>query len=292
MITSMTGYGKSENKNINFTVNVEIKSVNNRFFEPILKSPHSIKDYEQIIISLLKKECERGRIYINISIIRNNNYNHIRLNKNILKSYLSIIKKINQYANLNESFSAISLMKLPEILENVDLNEKNKGIKNITINTVKSAIKDFKKFRIIEGKNLNIEINNYIRKIKNTLSKIEKLSKKNTQKELANYKKKIKNYMPNFSKFEDDRLYQEIAIIIEKKDISEEIVRLKSHLDLFDRYLNSKKNEGKKKNFLLQEMNREINTIGSKSDNIKIKHLVVDIKNNLEKTREQVQNIL
>ena len=292
MITSMTGYGKSENKNINFTVNVEIKSVNNRFFEPILKSPHSIKDYEQIIISLLKKECERGRIYINISIIRNNNYNHIRLNKNILKSYLSIIKKINQYANLNESFSAISLMKLPEILENVDLNEKNKGIKNITINTVKSAIKDFKKFRIIEGKNLNIEINNYIRKIKNTLSKIEKLSKKNTQKELANYKKKIKNYMPNFSKFEDDRLYQEIAIIIEKKDISEEIVRLNSHLDLFNSYLNSKKSEGKKKNFLLQEMNREINTIGSKSDNIKIKHLVVDIKNNLEKTREQVQNIL
>ena len=98
--------------------------------------------------------------------------------------------------------------------------------------------------------------------------------------------------MPNFSKLEDDRLYQEIAIIIEKKDISEEIVRLNSHLDLFNSYLNSKKSEGKKKNFLLQEMNREINTIGSKSDNIKIKHLVVDIKNNLEKTREQVQNIL
>ena len=98
--------------------------------------------------------------------------------------------------------------------------------------------------------------------------------------------------MPNFSKLEDDRLYQEIAIIIEKKDISEEIVRLNSHLDLFNSYLQSKKSEGKKKNFLLQEMNREINTIGSKSDNIKIKHLVVDIKNNLEKTREQVQNIL
>lgn len=292
MITSMTGYGKSENKNKNFSVNVEIKSVNNRFFEPILKLPRSIKDYEQIITNLLKKECERGRIYVNISIIRNNNYNHFRLNENILKSYLSIIKEINQHANLKESFSAINLMKLPEILENVDLNEKNRGIKNITISTVKSAIKDFKKFRLREGKNLYTEIKKYLKKIKNTLQKIEKFSKKNTQKELANYKKKIKNYMPNFSKLEDDRLYQEIAIIIEKKDISEEIVRLNSHLDLFNSYLNSKKSEGKKKNFLLQEMNREINTIGSKSDNIKIKHLVVDIKNNLEKTREQVQNIL
>ena len=292
MIASMTGYGKSENKNKNFSINVEIKSVNNRFFEPILKLPHSIKDYEQIITNLLKKECERGRIYINISIIRNNNYNQFRLNKDILKSYLSIIKEINQHTNLNESFSAINLMKLPEILESVDLNEKNQGIKNITINTVKSAIKDFNKFRIKEGKNLNIEINKYLKKIKSTLNKIEKFSKKNTQKELANYKKKIKNYMPNFSKLEDDRLYQEIAIIIEKKDISEEIVRLNSHLDLFNSYLLSKKSEGKKKNFLLQEMNREINTIGSKSDNIKIKHLVVDIKNNLEKIREQVQNIL
>ena len=92
MIASMTGYGKSENKNKNFSINVEIKSVNNRFFEPILKLPHSIKDYEQIITNLLKKECERGRIYINISIIRNNNYNQFRLNKDILKSYLSIIK--------------------------------------------------------------------------------------------------------------------------------------------------------------------------------------------------------
>ena len=98
--------------------------------------------------------------------------------------------------------------------------------------------------------------------------------------------------MPNLSKLDDDRLYQEIAIIIEKKDINEEIIRLDSHFKLFLSFLNSKKNEGKKKNFLLQEMIREVNTIGSKSDNVKIRHLVVDMKDNLEKIREQVQNIL
>ena len=98
--------------------------------------------------------------------------------------------------------------------------------------------------------------------------------------------------MPNLSKLDDDRLYQEIAIILEKKDINEELVRFRSHLKLFTMYLKNKNNEGKKKNFLLQEMNREVNTIGSKSDNISIRHLVVDAKDSLEKLREQVQNIL
>ena len=124
------------------------------------------------------------------------------------------------------------------------------------------------------------------------MKKINKISESDTQKELEKYKKKIKSYMPNLSKLDDDRLYQEIAIILEKKDINEEIVRLDSHFKLFSLFLKSKNNEGKKKNFLLQEMNREVNTIGSKSDNVKVRHMIVEMKDNLEKIREQVQNIL
>jgi len=292
MIVSMTGYGKSDKKNKNYFVNVEIKSINNRFFDPVVKLPHSIKEYEQIIINMLKKECERGRVFINIFITKNNIKNHFKLNKDLLKSYLSILNDINKVTNSNKSISSVELVKLPDMLENINFESKNSGIKKITLDTVKLAIIDFKVFRKKEGKNLLTEINKYLKKIKNYLIKIEKISEKNTKKELANYKKKIKNYMPNFSKLDDDRLYQEIGIIIEKKDISEELVRFNSHIDLFYIYLKSKNNEGKKKNFLLQEMNREVNTIGSKSDSTKIKHLVVDIKNNLEKLREQVQNIL
>ena len=98
--------------------------------------------------------------------------------------------------------------------------------------------------------------------------------------------------MPNLSKLDDDRLYQEIGIILEKKDINEELVRLSSHFKLFSLFLKSKNNEGKKKNFLLLEINREVNTIGSKSDNLKIRHMIVEMKDYLEKIREQVQNIL
>jgi uncharacterized protein (TIGR00255 family) len=292
MIVSMTGYGKSDKKNKNYFVNVEIKSVNNRFFDPVVKLHSSIKEFEQSIINLLKNECERGRVFLNITIVNNTDKSHFKLNKGLLKSYLAILKDIDKETNNNESISSIDLIKLPDLLENVDFDDKISGIKKIVFDTVKLAIKDLNNFRKEEGNNLLNEINKHVKKIESIFKRIEKLSIKNTQKELANYKKKIKNYMPNFSKLDDERLYQEISIIIEKKDINEEIVRFKSHLNLFYLYLRSKKNEGKKKNFLLQEMNREINTIGAKSDNTKIKHFVVDIKNNLEKLREQVQNIL
>ena len=292
MIASMTGYGKADKKNRNYFVNVQIKSVNNRFFDPVLKLHSSLKEFEQSIINLLKKECERGRVFLNITIESNSNKSHFKLNKNLLKSYLKILKDIDKETSNNEIISSIELMKFPDLLESVDIYDKSPSIKKIILDTVKSAVKDLNNFRKEEGNNLLNEINKQIKKIESVFKRIEKRSIKNTQKELVNYKKKIKNYMPNFSKLDDERLYQEIGIIIEKKDINEEIVRFKSHLDLFYFYLRSKKNEGKKKNFLLQEMNREINTIGSKSDDTKVKHYVVDIKNNLEKLREQVQNIL
>ncbi len=292
MIASMTGYGKADKKNKNYFVNVEIKSVNNRFFDPILKLHSSLKEFEQSIINLLKKECERGRVFLNITIESNSNKSHFKLNKNLLKSYLKILKDIDKETSNNEIMSSIELMKLPDLLENVNIYDKSPSIKKIILDTVKLAVKDLNNFRKHEGNNLLNEINKHVKKIESVFKRIEKRSIKNTQKELVNYKKKIKNYMPNFSKLDDERLYQEIGIIIEKKDINEEIVRFKSHMDLFYLYLRSKRNEGKKKNFLLQEMNREINTIGSKSDDTKVKHYVVDIKNNLEKLREQVQNIL
>ena len=292
MIASMTGYGKADKKNKNYFVNVEIKSVNNRFFDHVIKIHPSIKEFEPSIISLLKKECERGKFFLNITVGSNTNKSHFKLNKDLLKSYLQILKDIDKETNSNEIISSIDLMRLPDLLENVDIYDKSSSIKKIIFDALKLAIKDLNNFRKEEGSNLLKEINKQVKKIESIFKSIEKKSIKNTQKELANYKKKIKNYMPNFSKLDDERLYQEIGIIIEKKDINEEIVRFKSHLNLFHLYLRNTKNEGKKKNFLLQEMNREINTIGSKSDDIKVKHYVVDIKNNLEKLREQVQNIL
>ena len=291
MILSMTGYGRSEKKGKNFSINVEIKSINNRFYDPIPKIHPFLKEYEIEILSLIKNECNRGRVFININIDRDNSINSFQLNKNKLKSYLAIINDISKEAKIKESISLSHLLRYQDIIENTTFDTGSSVKKNLII-AVKDAIKDLNKFRSEEGKNLLSDINLSLDKNYSLMKKINKISESDTQKELEKYKKKIKSYMPNLSKLDDDRLYQEIAIILEKKDINEEIVRLDSHFKLFSLFLKSKNNEGKKKNFLLQEMNREVNTIGSKSDNVKVRHMIVEMKDNLEKIREQVQNIL
>ena len=291
MILSMTGYGKSERKNKNFSVSVEIKSINNRFFDPITKIHHSLKDYEKEIMSLVKSECVRGRIFINLDIDTHKNLKQFVLNRKKLNSYINILNEVSSEANIKESITLTDLLKYPDIIENIGITNKDSN-KKLILSTVKAALKDLKIFRQKEGLNLQKDIDSIVDSINKIFIKIEKISEKNIKKQLNDYKKKIKNYMPNLSKLDDDRLYQEIAIILEKKDINEELIRFKSHLKLFSSYLKNKKNEGKKKNFLLQEMNREVNTIGAKSDNTKIRHLVVDVKDYLEKLREQVQNIL
>ena len=291
MILSMTGYGRSEKKGKNFSINVEIKSINNRFYDPIPKIHPFLKEYEIEILSLIKNECNRGRVFININIDRDNSINSFQLNKNKLKSYLAIINDISKEAKIKESISLSHLLRYQDIIENTTFDTGSSVRKNL-ISAVKDAIKDLNKFRLEEGKNLLSDINLSLDKNYSLMKKINKISESDAQKELEKYKKKIKSYMPNLSKLDDDRLYQEIAIILEKKDINEEIVRLDSHFKLFSLFLKSKNNEGKKKNFLLQEMNREVNTIGSKSDNVKVRHMIVEMKDNLEKIREQVQNIL
>jgi uncharacterized protein (TIGR00255 family) len=291
MILSMTGYGRSEKKGKNFSINVEIKSINNRFYDPIPKIHPFLKEYEIEILSLIKNECNRGRVFININIDRDNSINSFQLNKNKLKSYLAIINDISKEAKIKESISLSHLLRYQDIIENTTFDTGSSVKKNLII-AVKDAIKDLNKFRSEEGKNLLSDINLSLDKNYSLMKKINKISESDAKKELEKYKKKIKSYMPNLSKLDDDRLYQEIAIILEKKDINEEIVRLDSHFKLFSLFLKSKNNEGKKKNFLLQEMNREVNTIGSKSDNVKVRHMIVEMKDNLEKIREQVQNIL
>jgi len=157
---------------------------------------------------------------------------------------------------------------------------------------VKESLNDLNKFRVLEGANILKDLNKKIKKIDNIINKIKKLALTNTTKEFQTLTKKIKKISKSINNLDKDRLYQEIAIAIEKKDINEEIIRLDSHVDLLKKSLNSKEHAGKKINFILQEMLREINTIGSKTDKIAVSHSVVSLKNILEQIREQVQNIL
>ena len=186
----------------------------------------------------------------------------------------------------------LDLSIVPGIYFQVFVRNKSSNSKKLPISTVKEALKDLNNFRLAEGKNIKNDIDKKIRKVESILVKVKKKSKKNNSVEVKKLIKKINNIVKNINNLDKDRLYQEVALSIEKKDINEEIVRLNSHIQIFKNCLKNKENSGKKMNFILQEMVREINTIGSKADKIDINHSVVSLKNYIEQIKEQVQNIL
>jgi len=293
MISSMTGYGRVEKQLSNFYLIVDIKSLNGKYFDVIPKISEVLSTHESKIISLVKKECTRGKIFLNVFLKSNQGINDCdKINKKNFKIYISKVKQLQNALNKNSDDvpSIEHLLKIPEIFEpndDIDFSKKSK----VLFDCVNKAIKQLIDHRQKEGKLIQKDIVSKIKIIKTDIKKIVRLSDTNKDKELKKIKNKINSIISDIV-LDENRLYQEIGIILEKKDINEEISRLNSHIILLEDFISQDENIGKKANFLLQEMTREINTIGSKVENINIKHLVVDIKNNVEKIREQVQNIL
>ena len=290
MILSMTGFGKSEKTNNSFTISVEVKSLNNRYIEVVTKIPYYINQFDKEIIDITKKKCLRGKIILNINII-NNKHNSLVLNKDKLKSILSMAEDIKRNSKIESNLSLSDIISMPDLFDDKKIINSTTN-KKMLLAAVRESLNDLNKFRILEGKNILKDLNKKIKQIDNIIKKIKKLALTNTTKEFQILTKKIKKISKSINNLDKDRLYQEIAIAIEKKDINEEIIRLDSHVDLLKKSLNSKEHVGKKINFILQEMLREINTIGSKTDKIMVSHSVVSLKNILEQIREQVQNIL
>ena len=289
MILSMTGFGKSEKTNNSFTISVEVKSLNNRYIEVVTKIPYYINQFDKEIIDITKKKCLRGKIILNINII-NNKHNSLVLNKDKLKSILSMAEDIKRNSKIESNLSLSDIISMPDLFDDKKIINSTTN-KKMLLAAVRESLNDLNKFRILEGKNILKDLNKKIKQIDNIIKKIKKLALTSTTKEFQILTKKIKKISKSINNLDKDRLYQEIAIAIEKKDINEEIIRLDSHVDLLKKSLNSKEHVGKKINFILQEMLREINTIGSKTDKIMVSHSVVSLKNILEQSREQVQNI-
>ena len=291
MIISMTGYGRVEKKYPNFDLIIELKSLNSRYLDIHTKFHDSIYKYENDIIALLRKRCIRGKLYILININENScNSQSIELNKNKLKIYINQINELKKATKINDDVNLDYLLKIPDLFESKDNIKHIINKKNI-LKYVNEAVDKLTQHRKRDGKTLQKDILSKVKKINRDSKKIVRLSSSNSRKELKIIKNKINNIIPDTT-LDTNRLYQEVGLIMEKKDINEELSRLSGHMELLDDYILKEDNTGKKINFLLQEINREVNTIGSKVDSISIKHIVVDIKNDVEKIREQAQNIL
>ena len=287
----MTGYGRSEEISERFILNIEIRSVNSRFLDFSPRIPRILIPFEDDAYKLIKKRIERGRVSLSCKLeYLQGHSNKISLNKEKLVEYIGVIKDIQKKISIEDMPKIGDIIRFPDMLV-TDEENSDDDLKTKFITALNKAIDEVEKSRKEEGDNIKEDLSKRINLLISFIDEIRNKILDDKDKALDKYKKKIQALV-NTLNLDEARLYQEIGILAEKKDITEELVRLDSHIDLFKKYMNSKDNKGKKLNFLIQEMGREINTIGSKTDDLGVSHISVDMKDELEKIREQVQNIV
>ncbi len=290
MIYSMTGYGKSSSSKNKISAEVEVKSVNSRFFEISLKLPSILSAYDYEIRELIKSKVQRGKLNVVIHFKKDGVENgFISVDTKKLSIQLSLIKKIKKAAGIKEDIRLEHLLNSKEIFTSQD-NELSKVEFEIIKSALNKALDKLILMKKKEGAELSRDFLNRIDKINLKVSGIENDYRNSIEEYHNKLKQRIQELMANIE-LNEDRLHLELALIADRADITEECVRLKSHLKFFRESLKNEKEPGKKLNFLCQEMNRETNTISSKSVSTSIIHASVLIKEEIEKVKEQLQNI-
>lgn len=289
MIQSMTGFGKAVAEKNNVSADIEIKSVNSRFLEIYLKLPPVLSDREYEFREILRSKLKRGKINVVVQFRRNGNGEVSKINKTKLDNYVALVKEIKKTAKLKDD------LKLEHILSNREVisaseNTLNETEFNFIKRVFKKATDELVIMRKDEGKELARDLTKRINHIEKMVNFIEGKFKSTVKSHFKKLMTRLKILMKD-SELDEQRLNLELAIIADKADITEECVRLKSHLKFFIESMNNQTDPGKKLNFLCQELNREANTISSKSISTFITHKSILVKEEIEKIREQIQNI-
>ena len=285
MLHSMTGYGSTSLNIQDFEINIELKSLNSRYFDSKISAPSSLSTIELEVNNILKKKLLRGKVDLNIKFMGLKSES-ISFNKKVIKNYIDELNKISDF---DSSQILKSVLSLPNSIEKGHIDLADQELNKI-IEAVQFVIEETISFRATEGNNILKDIKNNIEILENFSEIIEK----NSQAHKISIKNDLENKVKSIN-IENDygRFEQELFYYLEKMDINEEIIRLRSHFKFFSEVINNEQNEkGKKLGFICQESGREINTIGSKCNNSKIQNSVVEMKSSLEKIREQTLNIL
>ena len=291
MIKSMTGFGRSTYENEGREYIVEIKSVNNRFTDINIKMPRNLNYLEEKIRKQILSNISRGKVEVSIQLNNNSDLGKkINLNTDIAKKYIEELKKLSEETNIIDNINIMDVAKFPDVL-NIRIDEEaEEVIEKELFTALDSAINSFLDMRQKEGSKIKVDLENRIEVIKQKIEQISSISAGLVDEYIVKLETRIKELLKT-DVVDESRLAQEVVIYSDKCSVEEEITRLKSHISQFLNLLNSEIAIGKKLDFLIQEMNRETNTIGSKANNLEITNFVVDIKTELENIREQIQNI-
>ena len=286
---SMTGYAFLEKNSEQFSFSVEIKSLNAKYIEVYANLPKILKNEENNYIQIIKKHFRRGKIELTIDIFDWNSAKPVSLNLNLMKKYYSELKKLHKALQIKESLKFESLLMLEGITQKERTILSDKSKKEI-LNTLTVVISNVIDMRKKEGNAIKKDIISSLSVVGKSAVKIKSLSKKSNEDKKEILKSKLKWLTEGH--IDNNRLYGEIAFLADKLDINEELVRLNDHLNKFKDMFKEKDQQGRKFDFLAQELFREINTIASKSNSSEISHIVVDVKNHIDKIREHCRNIV
>jgi uncharacterized protein (TIGR00255 family) len=291
MIKSMKGFGRSTYENEGREYIVEIKSVNNRFTDINIKMPRNLNYLEEKIRKQILSNISRGKVEVSIQLNNNSDLGKkINLNTDIAKKYIEELKKLSEETNIIDNINIMDVAKFPDVL-NIRIDEEaEEVIEKELFTALDSAINSFLDMRQKEGSKIKVDLENRIEVIKQKIEQISSISAGLVDEYIVKLETRIKELLKT-DVVDQTRLAQEVVIYSDKCSVEEEITRLKSHISQFLNLLNENIAIGKKLDFLIQEMNRETNTIGSKANNLEITNFVVDIKTELENIREQIQNI-
>ena len=291
MIRSMTGYGRGESERAGKVFIAEIRSVNNRFREVIVRIPRNLQVFEEEVRSQVASRMRRGRIDVSIQIEREGeDLIRLQLNSPLVTSYLGIMKQLREEFGLDDRVNPLELCQLKDVIlfkpEDSDPDAVKAGIQEV----MATALESCDAMRIQEGSSIEEDFRKRILLIRRYLDEIEA----RTGVVVEDYRRKLHERIQLLGigiALDEGRLVQEVAIHAEKCDITEEISRGRSHLDQFENFLSSEESVGRKLDFLLQEIHREINTMSAKASDASISIKAVEVKAELEKLREQVQNV-
>jgi uncharacterized protein (TIGR00255 family) len=291
MLLSMTGFGRGECVENGLHVTAEIRSVNNRFLDVSVRMPRILSVYEADVKELIRQHLSRGRVNLSISLqAPEMNGLAIKPDLELARSYAEMLRELSGALGLEGGVRLEHLLNFSEIFAPPEDEETAEVIWNCARKAIVQAIEELNRMRAQEGANLAKDLLARVDHLEEVIGEIEKIARQNVVQHQKMLEKRLKELLQS-PELDRNRLETEMAIMADRLDITEECVRFRSHIDLFRDFVNHHEVAGRKLNFLLQEMNREANTIAAKASNADISHRVVLIKEELERLREQVQNV-
>jgi len=292
MIISMTGFGRGEAADNGIIATVEIKSLNSRYLDLSIRLPQRLKDKELALKEVVQKKVNRGKLNINVHVTESDSGDpHIEVDEVKVKAYARILRQVQDAAGIDGSLNVRNITGFGDVFITKEDDEEALAQKwAICLTALDSAIENLMQMRTQEGDQLKDDLVERIENIEANLNDVEKVTAGRVEDVRNKLRDRIQQLFDD-EKFDKERLETEVAVIADKMDITEEIVRMRAHLKFFIEAIEQPEPAGRRLNFLTQEMNRELNTIGSKANDSEIAHHIVRSKETLEQIREQVQNV-